>query len=119
MNKLTVFKNKIKNKYSRLKTKLFSAVVALMTMVSAYVPANAVTVNTGLNTEQLLGGIVDFICKLALYIGIVIVATGVFMLIMAYKDDNSEQQTRGVRVAVVGAALVGFQALLRLTGLIS
>lgn len=41
------------------------------------------------------------------------------MLIMAYKDDNSEQQTRGVRVAVVGAALMGLQALLRLTGLVS
>lgn len=119
MSKITIFKDKIKSIYSKIKTKLFTASVALMTAVSASVPASAVTVNTNMNTEQLLGGIVDFICKLALYIGIVIVATGIFMLIMAYKDDNSEQQTRGVRVAVVGAALVGFQALLRLTGLIS
>lgn len=119
MRKIIIFKDKIKMIGSKIKTKLFSAIATLMTTVSASLPASAVTVNTNMNTEQLLGGIVDFICKLALYIGIVITVTGIFMLIMAYKDDNSEQQTRGVRVAVVGAALMGLQALLRLTGLVS
>lgn len=121
MKKLTTYKNKIKGVYAKTKSKLQGAAIAFMTTASTAVPVSAATVAINENTDigVLIGSIVEFICKIAFYVGIVVLITGVFMLIMAYKDDNSEQQTRGVRIAVVGAALVCFRILLRTAGLIS
>ena len=119
MTKLTT--HKIKDVYAKAKSRVQRAAIALMTTLSTAVPASAATVSINENTDigVLIGSIVEFICKIAFYVGIVVLITGVFMLVMAYKDDNSEQQTRGVRIAVVGAALVGFRMLLRMAGLIS
>ncbi len=121
MKKIITYKNKIKDMYAKVKSKLQGAAIAFITAASVPVPANAATVAISESTDisALIGSIVEFICKIAFYVGIVVLITGVFMLVMAYKDDNSEQQTRGVRIAVVGAALVGFRILLRTAGLIS
>lgn len=121
MKQLTIFKNKIKNVYENIKTKLYGAAITVISAITTAVPASAARVNINENTDigVLIGSIVEFICKIAFYIGIVVLIIGIFMLVMAYKDDNSEQQTRGVRVAVVGAALVGFRMLLQVAGLIS
>lgn len=121
MKKLTIYKNEIKGAYAKIKSKLQSAAIAFITTVLTAVPASAATVTISESTDisVLIGSIVEFICKIAFYVGIVVLITGVFMLVMAYKDDNSEQQTRGVRVAVVGAALVAFRVLLQTAGLIS
>lgn len=115
-------RKKLKNTFTKIKTKLQYVAIALMTTVTAAMPTTAsaatVTINPNTNTNALIGSIVEFICQIAFYIGIVVLITGVFMLVMAYREDNSEQQTRGVRVAVVGAALVGFRVLLQTAGLI-
>ena len=110
------------NKPARSKNNKFSKVVAVaatFTLLLAVlaVPAFAAEINTGLTTETLVGGIIEFVCQVAMYIGFVIAAAGIFMFIMAYKDDNTESQSRGARFAVVGALLIGLKPLLKLTGL--
>ena len=79
----------------------------------------ATTINTGADTDKLVGGILDVVFQVAMYMGFVIAAAGVFTFIMAFKDDNAESQSRGARLAVVGAILIGLKAIVSLTGLIS
>ena len=86
-------------------------------MTKAMVLASSVNMN--LSTDQLIGSIVDFICNVAMYIGIVIVVTGIFSIVLAYKDDNAEGQSRAIRLAVVGGVLVGLKPLLKVIGIIS
>ncbi len=81
--------------------------------------SGGVTINTNLDLDQLLGGIVGIIIKIAMYVGIVLAVGGVFSLILAYKDDNSDAQAKAVRIIVVGGALIGLRALLALAGIVS
>lgn len=121
MKKLSTYTNKIKGLYTKIKSKLQGAAIALMTTASSTVPASAATVAINENTDigVLIGSIVEFICRIAFYVGVVVLVSGIFMVTMAYKDDNSEQQTRGVRMAAVGAVLVGFRLALKWIGIIS
>lgn len=81
--------------------------------------SGGVTINTNLDLDQLLGGIVGIIIKIAMYVGIVLAVGGVFSLVLAYKDDNSDAQAKAVRIIVVGGALIGLRALLALAGIVS
>lgn len=92
--------------------------MAAMASVTA-LPASAATkINPNATTESVIGGILDVIFKIAFYIGIVIAVIGVVSFILAFKDDNAEQQSRGIRLAIVGTALIGIRVLIGLTGLI-
>lgn len=92
---------------------------ASMAFASA-LPASAATkINPNATTETVIGGILDVIFQIAFYIGVVIAIIGVVSFILAFKDDNAEQQTRGIRLAIVGTALIGIKLLIGLTGLIA
>lgn len=92
---------------------------AICTLFAAALPAGAVTINDGMTTEKMIGGIIEFIIEVARYMGFVVVAAGIFMFVFAYKDDNAEAQSRAARFAVVGAILLSLKTILKLTGLIS
>ena len=79
---------------------------------------NAPDIDTALQPQKIINNLIETICEVAKYIGIIQFVVGVFMFIMAYKDDNAESQSRGARLAVVGALLIGLKPLLKLTGLI-
>lgn len=119
ISKVKEIKDKAVTWISRAKGKISASILGLSTMAMSLTASAATSINTGLDTEQLVGGIIDFICKVAFYMGFVVVATGVFMLVFAYKDDNAEGQSRAVRVAVVGAILIGLTSILKLTGIIN
>lgn len=112
---------RIKGIYKTLKTKLQGMAIAFMATLATVIPASAATIAINENTDigVLIGSIIDFICKIAFYMGLIILITGIVMLVLAYKEDNSEQQTRGVRVIVVGAVLIGLPVLLKTTGIIA
>lgn len=76
-------------------------------------------VNTNIDLDSMMGGIIDIIIKLAMYVGIALAAGGVFSWLLAYKDENSDNQARGIRLVVIGGALIGLRGLLALTGIIS
>lgn len=83
-----------------------------------YLTVLSTTINTNLDLDSLFGGIVDIIIKSpctshALAVG------GVFSLVLAYKDENAEGQSRAVRIIVVGGALIGLRVLLQTAGLIN
>lgn len=76
-------------------------------------------IKTNLNTDTLVGGIIDVICEISKYTGIVVVASGAFMLFFAYKDDNAEQQSRAVRFLIVGALAMGLKTFLKMIGVLA
>ena len=105
----------------RLKKVVATVTTTLMTMlcfaVSAFATNTNPKVNTAITTDGLVGGIIGFICTIAMYVGFVVAVSGIFMFIMAYKDDNAESQSRGARLAIVGAVLIGLKPLLKTIGL--
>lgn len=76
------------------------------------------SINTNLDLNSLFGGIIDIIIQIGMYVGIVLAAGGVFSLVLAYKDENAEGQSRAVRLIVVGGALIGLRVLLQTSGII-
>ena len=61
----------------------------------------------------------DIIIQIAMYVGIALAVGGVFSLVLAYKDENAEGQSRAVRIIVVGGALIGLRVLLQTAGLVN
>lgn len=92
--------------------------MSMMTMAATAMPARADTLNPSVDIDTLFGGVVDIICQIAMYMGGFLVIAGAISLILAYKDENSEQQTRAVRLIVVGAALMGLKPLLHTAGIL-
>ena len=74
------------------------------------------TINTNLDLNSLFGGVVDIIIQIAMYVGIALAVGGVFSLVLAYKDENAEGQSRAVRIIGVGGAIMGRRFLLQTAG---
>lgn len=98
---------------------LCAALLSLMTMVTSIAPTFCAKINSTLDMDTLFGNMAEIIIKIAFYAGAIIAIGGIFALILAYKDDNADGQTRAVRLIVVGLLLVGFRAVLTLAGIIS
>lgn len=81
-------------------------------------PTLCAKIKTELNMDTLFGNMVNIITKIAFYVGALLTVGGVFALILAYKDDNADGQTRAVRLIVIGIILIGFEAMLKLAGII-
>lgn len=69
-------------------------------------------------TDQVMNGVLNIIFEVAKYVGIVLAVSGIFQLILAYKDDNADGQSRAVRLVVVALILLGLKTLVKMTGLI-
>lgn len=82
-------------------------------------PMFLTTIQSNLDMDTLFGGIVDIVIRLALYVGLVLAAGGVFSLLLAYKDENADAQAKAIRVIVIGGVLIGFRTVLQMAGLIS
>lgn len=75
-------------------------------------------INTDLDMDSLFASMAGIIIKIAFYVGALITVGGIFALVLAYKDDNADGQTRAVRLIVVGVVLVGFEAILQIAGIL-
>jgi len=80
---------------------------------------SSTTINTNLDLDHLFGGVADIIIKIAFYVGAVLAIGGVFSLLLAYKDENADAQSKAVRIIVIGGALVGLRTFLSMAGIIS
>lgn len=99
-------------RFNALLLGMFSAMVAMQ-------PTLCIKFKTGLTMDNLMNGMGGIVIQIARYIGMFVIISGVLQLLLAYKDDNAEGQTRAIRLCVIGIALVGFEVLLRTVGIIS
>lgn len=91
----------------------------LSSLMLATQPTLCVKIKGNLDMDTVFGSMADIVIKIAFYVGALIAIGGVFSLVLAYKDDNAEGQTRAVRLIVVGCVLIGFKTILSLAGIIT
>lgn len=92
--------------------------LSLATLPMVMAPTLCVTIQSNINMDTLFGNMADIIIKIAFYVGALIAIGGIFSLIVAYKDDNADGQTRAVRLIVVGVVLIGFKTILDIAGIV-
>ena len=98
---------------------LMTAITGLMTSAMMAVPTLcSTTIKSNIDMDTLFGNMANIIIKIAFYVGAIVAISGIFQLVLAYKDDNSDSQTRAVRLIVVGAVLIGFRTILQIAGII-
>ncbi len=76
-------------------------------------------INPDVDIDSLFGGIIDIINKIAFYVGAILVVGGIFSLILAYKDENADQQARSIRNIVVGVSLMSLPIFLQMAGIVT
>lgn len=76
------------------------------------------TLDPDLDLDSLFGGVADIIIQIAFYVGAVLAIGGIFSLLLAYKDDNADAQSKAVRIIVIGGALIGLRTFLGIAGII-
>lgn len=95
------------------------AVAAALTTMPGYAADITIGDLENLSADALVGKIVGIVLTLARYVGIILLVTGIYQLIMAYKDDNADAKTRGITLAIVGIVLITLKALLKTFGIIT
>jgi len=99
--------------------KFNALMLGLFTTMMVMQPTLCISFKSNLSMDSLMNGMGGLVIQIARYIGMFIILSGVLQLLLAYKDDNAEGQTRAIRLCVIGIALVGFEPLLRTVGIIS
>lgn len=115
---------KIIEKIKGMKKRILGHVTAITT-AAMLAPANvyAVTVDKvtwkgGTDVDSLVGGIMGMMLTIARYAGMALTVWGIVKAVMAFKDDNTNEMTQGIRLAVVGAVLVALKSVLSALGLV-
>lgn len=99
--------------------------LALVASAAAILPSTAVMetfatkINTNVDEDGLMGGVLDIIFKIFRYIGILLLVWSIGMLVLAFKNEDADSKSRAMMMMVVSVVLVGIEAVVRLTGLIS
>lgn len=85
-----------------------SASVAMMPTAYA-ASSNGTGTNTG---NKVLNAVLDVVFDMAFYIGIILLAWAVVMLILALKNEDADSKSRAIMLIAVSIALVGVGTLL-------
>ena len=67
---------------------------------------------SGIKGGNLMQSILDKVVHIFLFMGAFFVVSGVYKLVMAYKDNQPEQQNAAVRDIVIGVVLIVFDTVL-------
>lgn len=68
--------------------------------------------------QDVANGLINAILEITKYFGTALIVYGAVSAILAFKNDNAEAQTNGIRLALIGAALAFLQGILSTVGLI-
>ena len=64
------------------------------------------------DASNLVRTIIDLMLDIAKYSGAALIVWGAIKTILAYKDDNTNEITQGIRLAIVGAMLFAAKSVL-------
>ena len=103
------------NAPSRMMIGAYASIVGFMYSVAP----TFCTTNSKMN--GLFNNMVDIICTIALYVGAIIIVSGIFNWVLAQKDENADGQSRAIKFIVCGFVLVALKAVVNpvLSGLLS
>lgn len=114
---------KIQDKCEKIALKISCGLIGLQSMALCTMPVSAenggaVTIKNNIDIASAVGGILGIVMQIAFYVGIAMIVGGAFTWLMAYQGDDSERQSRSVKVLVVGGALTSLRILLTTAGII-
>lgn len=61
--------------------------------------------------STLVGTLIDIVCKIFMYIGILLSVWSVGMLVLAFKNEDADSKSRAMMLLVVSCVLIGIKAL--------
>jgi hypothetical protein len=79
--------------------------------MSAVSVSMAPTAFAAVDDKQLINSILEVMYKMALYIGIILLAWGVIMLVLALKNEDADSKSRAIMLIAVSIALIGIKIL--------
>ena len=91
------------------KAKAICTAASVATVTSATMPM--VMANHDIAPEEVLGGILDLVFNIFLWIGILLLAWSIGMLVLAFKNEDADSKSKAMMLLVVSIALLGLRAL--------
>lgn len=91
-----------------LKT-LRNSALALSTASVAMVP---VVHAAPVDTDSIISAIINLVCDMALWIGLILLVWAVVMLVLALKNEDADSKSRAIMLIAVAVALIGIGGLL-------
>lgn len=79
--------------------------------MSAVSVSMAPTAFAAVDDKQLINSILDVMYQMALYIGIILLAWGVIMLVLALKNEDADSKSRAIMLIAVSIALISIKIL--------
>lgn len=119
MKKILSICNSIKEKT----TKIFSS--AKKNAIALYTSALSATALTGIidvyavNEGALMKQVLGIIFKIFRYIGILLFAWSVGMLVLAFKNEDADSKSRAMMMMVVSVILVAIEPIITATGILN
>lgn len=116
----------MKTKTGLLKQKAVKAAtgaqaIAFMVGQSMTAQAKSVTIvdQEGADMGSIMGGVISFICSIAMYIGIGLLVFGLVQLYTSFKDENPDGKIKAISFCVVAVGLMTIKAILKQIGIIA
>lgn len=90
-----------------------------MKTMNKFAPVFLATVNTNLDTAEMIGGLVDVLIQIATYAGVILLIVNIISILLAKKNNDAAGMDKAVLGAIIGACLIGISALLKTVGILS
>ena len=62
--------------------------------------------------DQIVNSILDIVVKIAFYIGIILLAWSIVMLVLAFKNEDADSKSRAIMLIVVSVVLIAVRPTL-------
>lgn len=105
------FFSKAKNKVTNIASRCKKEAVALTA-----VAASAMPMTVSANGGQLMGKLLEVIVMIFRYIGILLLAWSIGMLVLAFKNEDADSKSRAMMLLVVSIVLIGIEGILNIVG---
>lgn len=103
---------KIKDKVCGIVSRCKKEAVALTAIAATAMPMTVSAANGG----ALMGKLLDVIVMIFRYIGILLLAWSIGMLVLAFKNEDADSKSRAMMLLVVSIILIGIEGILNLVG---
>ena len=107
------FFSKAKNKVTSVASRCKREAVALTAVAASAMP---MTVSATANGGALMGKLLDVVTMIFRYIGILLLAWSIGMLVLAFKNEDADSKSRAMMLLVVSIILIGIDGILNIVG---
>ena len=105
------FFSKAKNKVTNIASRCKREAVALTA-----VAASAMPMTVSANGGALMSKLLEVIVMIFRYIGILLLAWSIGMLVLAFKNEDADSKSRAMMLLVVSIILIGIEGILNIVG---